>query len=155
MSNGKTHWRKIIPTRYVCADDLDGQTVTVLIRLIQSEKIQREGAKTEEKPVMYFASPSGKPSAKGMILNATNAKTLAEMYGPYVEDWISKPVALYPVEVRAFGETTMAVRMKRPVAKTPAQQAATATAHDDTALFADEDGEEVEDITDDTDEEDA
>lgn len=54
---------------------------------------------------------------KPMILNATNCKTIASLYGNYIEDWQGKKITLFIANVRAFGTTVEALRVEAKVPK--------------------------------------
>ena len=48
-----------------------------------------------------------------MVLNKTNAKTIASLYGNHVEAWPGKRITIYVQKnVRAFGSVTDALRIK-------------------------------------------
>lgn len=85
-----THWRSMMDkSTYLGAWDLpEGKDVVVRIKSV-SQATEIAGKKTR-KPILYF---EGKE--KGLLLNATNCKTVARLYGHYVEQWAGEYVALY------------------------------------------------------------
>jgi len=109
MGENKTHWKKLTNSNYIGAHDLaPGQELKLTITEIKMEKVTNSEGKTEE-----MATARYKGVNKPMILNKTNMKIIAELYGPYIEDWVGKVVTIHAVKVRAFGEVTEALRVKK------------------------------------------
>ena len=104
----------LFPSRYVAAADLNGNDVTLTIRRHDVEDMFSQG-KRVKKPVLYFEGEQ-----KGMVLNKTNALTIAELYGETVEGWRGKPITLFAAEVDAFGKKAIAIRVrnKKPAPRT-------------------------------------
>lgn len=102
----------MFPSKFVAASDLMGQDVTVTVAGIKQEGV---GAEEEIRPVLYFAGMT-----KGMVLNRTNAKRIAAIYGVDTDAWMGKPVTLYPSETEYAGETVPCIRVRQTVAAGPA-----------------------------------
>lgn len=101
------HVDLLFPSKYLKAADLRGKNVAVVIeRIAPREKLMMQGGKTDTKPVMYF-----KGKEKGQILNKTNARAIAKVYGPEVTNWIGKTVVIMSAEVEARGEMVEAIRV--------------------------------------------
>jgi hypothetical protein len=49
------------------------------------------------------------------VLNRTNAKRIAKLYGPDTDKWLGKPITLYPSECD-FGDETVPCLRVRPEA---------------------------------------
>lgn len=100
----------LYPSNYLKASDLgDAQPVVTIDRV----EVEPVGRGKEMKPVIYF---SGKQ--KGMVLNKTNSKKIAEIAGsPDTDDWHGVRVRLFATEVDFQGETVEAIRIKAPNAK--------------------------------------
>lgn len=111
-----THWKSLTDRDYIFAFDLNGKDVTVTITKVVQGELTSSGGRKTKKPVVYF---EGK--AKGLALNATNARTIAAMYGNYVEQWIGKSITLYPTTTQMGGETVEAIRIRpsKPKASAP------------------------------------
>lgn len=93
------------PSNYLKAADLNGKAVPVTIHQVKIEKVGRD---QQEKPVVYFMGKE-----KGMVLNVTNAKKIAQIAGSAeTEDWGGTVIAIYPTEVEFGGETVEAIRVK-------------------------------------------
>lgn len=118
MSQKKQAWRELYPTDHLCAEDLNGQELTVTISEIKKEKVRGDNG-NEEKLVAYF-----KGGKKGMVLNVTNLKTLQDLTGKkpseqsmYYEDYVGLKVKLFAKEIKAFGEWMLALRFKKTVVR--------------------------------------
>jgi hypothetical protein len=99
----------VFPSKYVKAADLEGRTVTLTIKDLRIEKMGH-GSEEERKPVLYFEK-----ATKGLVLNATNARTIAALYGDESDDWPGKRVTLYPTQVKAFGQLQACIRIKEEI----------------------------------------
>ena len=105
----KTHWRKLSNPNYIGAYSLDpGSDLILTIKNVKNELVIGTDGKKEECIVVYF-SDNDKP----MILNSTNAKTIAKLYkSPYIEDWSNRKIQLYVDKIKAFGELVEALRIR-------------------------------------------
>lgn len=108
----------MFPSKFVAASDLCGQDVSVVIGGIRVEKV---GADEEQRPVIYFQGMT-----KGMVLNRTNAKRIAAIYGADTDKWVGRPIALYPSEAEFGGDTVPCIRVRQepPLLSTLAPQQA-------------------------------
>lgn len=108
----KTHWKKLINQAYIGAYWLpEGEDVTVTIDYITREIITGTGGKKEECTVAHL-----KGDVKPFILNPTNSKTIAKLYGPYIEDWAGKRITLYASTTKMAGDTVECLRIRPQVA---------------------------------------
>lgn len=96
---------ELFPSKYLKASDLDGDT-TLTIEGVTTESMKTKDGKEEEKPVLLFAE------SKPMVMNVTNARAIATLYGDDTDTWGGKQITLYTAEVSAFGETTAAIRVR-------------------------------------------
>ena len=95
------------PSRYVSAPDIPrGITVTVKISKVEMENVAGTSDPDDDKPVCYFLGKS-----KGLALNKTNARALAEAFGDETDDWTGKTIGLYLVETEYKGRQTQGVRI--------------------------------------------
>jgi hypothetical protein len=112
MSKDKTHWKLLINPDYIGAYWLpEGQDVTVTIDYVVRELVTGTGGKKEECTVAHLQG------AKPFILNVTNSKSIAKLYGPYVEDWAGKPITLYASTAKLAGEMVECLRVRPQVAE--------------------------------------
>ena len=103
------NYQKFFPSKYINAADLDGQEdVLVTVRALGEEEIQNPEGGTEQKPVLRFEN-----AAKGLILNRTNADTIAGLYGADIEHWTGKQILLFVEKgVHAFGKKWDVIRIR-------------------------------------------
>lgn len=108
----KTHWKRLINPDYIGAYWLpEGQDATVTIDYVQRELITGTGGKKEECSVAHLVG------LKPLILNVTNSKSIAKLYGPYVEDWAGKQITLYASTAKLAGDTVECLRIRPQVAE--------------------------------------
>ena len=91
------------PSKYLKAADLQGREVSVTISHITMEDI----GDGEQKPTLYF---QGK--AKGLVLNKTNAGTIADQHGYDTDFWINKQIVLFPTQTDYAGKQVPCIRVK-------------------------------------------
>lgn len=111
-----THFKKLQNPHYIGAYSLNpGEERTVTVDRITTEQVTGpDGRKKEECVVAYLVGE------KPMILNVTNCKTLAALYGtPYVELWAGKKFTIYAATVNAFGGPVEALRIKNTLPTIP------------------------------------
>lgn len=114
----KTHWKKLMNPDYIGAYWLTpGEDATVVIDYVLREVITGTGGKKEECSVAHL-----KNGVKPFILNATNSKTIAKLYGPFIEDWSGCPITLYATTTRLAGDTVECLRVRPVVAQRVAPQ---------------------------------
>lgn len=101
---------------YLDGEELKGSTLVLTIKDIKPEKLKGHSGKEETKEVLYFAE-----TRKGLVLNKTNAKRIAILYGKMTGAWAGKQITLYTEKVQAFGETHNALRVA-PVNSLPWQE---------------------------------
>jgi hypothetical protein len=107
----KTHWKRLMNPDYIGAYWLpEGEDVTVTIDFVVREIITGTGGKKEECTVAHLKG------VKPFILNATNSKTIAKLYGPYIEDWAGKRITLYASTTKMAGDTVECLRIRPQVA---------------------------------------
>jgi len=92
MSTEKTHWKVLTNPDYIGCYSLptDGSDFPVTIESVSKSPVKGEGGKVEQLTVAKLVGQ------KPMILNKTNCKTIAALFGtPYIEDWAGKTILLY------------------------------------------------------------
>ena len=125
--------RLLFPTQYLSAADLRKEDRTVTIRGVTVDELKTSQG-SEKKPCVYFeetkaaADRDGKKE-KRLVLNKTNAMTIASLYGYEVDEWKGKRITLYPTQADAFGKTVDCIRVRPtvPPAAAPAEPTETAT----------------------------
>lgn len=91
------------PSNYLKADDLGKSRPVVTISDVRVEKVG-----DDEKPIVYF---EGKE--KGLVLNKTNAATIAELAdSSETDDWNGVRIRLYATKVDFQGRRVLAIRVE-------------------------------------------
>ena len=105
----ETHWKRLINPDYLGAYSLEaGEDMVLTIREVKRETITGTGGKKEECPVCHWQEKQ-----KPMILNVTNMKVIARMYGPYIEKWAGKKVQIYGSTTKFGGDTVECLRIRK------------------------------------------
>jgi hypothetical protein len=90
---------------FLKADDLKGKRVTVTIEDCKQELLRGDHGE-EEKWVLSF-----KGKEKRLVLNKTNANTIAALIGDDTDDWNGKEIKLYAALVDFQGRQVSAIRV--------------------------------------------
>ncbi|HSB89533.1 MAG TPA: hypothetical protein VLD63_05850 [Anaerolineales bacterium] len=121
--------RDALPGRYLTGDDLDGD-VTVVIDRVVLEPFRDPRTRLEtRKPVMYFQR-----AKRGLIVNRTNWRAVADLYGDESDNWTGKRITLTSTMVDAYGKQTRAVRVRPVRPPAPAAPAESAPARESVEL---------------------
>ena len=134
-----------VASEWLSGLDLVGRTVNVQIAGVEEVTVPepRTGRQICKVAVRFAGAK------KALLLNATNAKALAKLFGPETDAWAGKGVALRPENVQAFGATHCTVRvagaatvkLHKPATETPTPTTAEAELYvprgDDADLWAD------------------
>jgi hypothetical protein len=113
---------------YLKAPDLQNRTVTLVIEEVVAQEVGKDGNR-EVKPVCKF-----KGKAKKFVLNKTNARLLAELYGPRIEDWADKEITLVPSVTDWPKPGTACIKMQAPRDYVPSEEVAPAKPPHDPTL---------------------
>jgi hypothetical protein len=127
---------QLFPSKYVRAADLNGKTVTLTIAKLVLEELGH-GAEKERKPVLYFQK-----ATKGLVLNRTNAMTIAALYGDESDEWPGKRISIYPTRIRAFGAMQDTIRVKEEIPAQPRSHSISAPVEEAAEI------DDVEDVAD-------
>ena len=99
------------PSKYLKAGDLAGREVACTISRVVVENVGGQGAE-EDKPVLYLNGKS-----KGIVLNRTNAMTIAAKYGDDTDAWLDQPIVVYPDQTMYQGRMVDCIRLRVPAAQ--------------------------------------
>lgn len=106
------------PSKYIGEPDLKGKDVTLTIAKVQRDALQMKGGRKEKKIVLYFEQTD-----KMMVLNKTNAMTVAGLYGGEMMSWTGKRITLYPTTTQFGRNEVVCVRVREQVPSGGRQQA--------------------------------
>ena len=110
--------REALPGKYLTGDDLDEEVVVTIDRVVMEAFRDPRTRLEARKPVMYFQR-----AKRGLIVNRTNWRAVADLYGDESDHWTGKRISLVAMMVDAYGKQTRAVRV-RPPRSSPAARAA-------------------------------
>lgn len=112
------HWRSFTDRDYIFAYDLKGKDVTLTIERVVGAVVTGEKGKKSKKPIIFFKETKVDEQTqqkKGLVLNATNGKSIASLYGNETDEWVGKRVTLYPTTTESGGETVDCIRIRKRV----------------------------------------
>lgn len=96
---------EVFPSNYLKADDMKGKDYLVIIKNVVMKELG-QGKDAETKAVVYFEK-----TEKGLVLNKTNATTIAGFYGGETNGWIGKKITIGPRKTEFQGRAMMALRV--------------------------------------------
>lgn len=110
-------YRLLFPSSFLSAVDLHGKDVTLTIRRVLVEELQMTGGKKQKKPCVWFEETKAKADKTGteekrLVLNVTNARAVAKLYGNEVNDWSGKRITLYPTTTSFGPEVKDCIRVR-------------------------------------------
>lgn len=101
-------YRTMYDSQFLHEYDLTKDEVTVEIASVEVGELVAQGGRKSKKPLVKF-----KGAEKGLALNKTNGKAIAQMYGTDTADWIGKKVTLFRSTTEMAGETVRCIRVKK------------------------------------------
>lgn len=116
----------MFPSKYLKAEDLQHKSHRATILQIGQEMMKGDGTPQDLKWVMTLDSKTLPP--KGLVLNKTNAGTLAHKFGPETDKWLGQEVEVYPDNTTMQGRIVDCIRVRAVL-----QQAATEDVEEDLA----------------------
>ncbi len=101
---------ELIVSKYLKKEDFKEPTALTVL-YVTKEDVARPGATPEKKAVMFFRG-----EAKGMVLNPTNLKRAARIFGSdEVDDWIGKKIVVFhDKDVEYAGDIIGGLRLRAP-----------------------------------------
>ena len=96
----------MFPSKYLKASDI-GDTDLELTIIAVDEETLGQGNDADIRSVVYFSE-----TPKGLVLNKTNARAIASLYGDESDDWAGNQIRLYATEVDFKGEQMLALRVR-------------------------------------------
>lgn len=127
----------LFPSKFLKSADIKGREPTVCISKLEVEAV----AEGEHKPVLYFQNAS-----KGMVLNRTNADTIAQSYGPDTDSWLGKEITIYVARVQGPNGMTDGLRVRVPIRPAAAQRVAAPPAGNGNHIVQQRDGYQLSEI---------
>ena len=97
----------MFPSEYLAAEEFGGRDVKLVIKDVKLDDLRMTDGGTERKPILTFTK-----TKKKLVLNKTNATTIAKLYGGEARNWVGKEITLYPTECNAFGQQVECIRVR-------------------------------------------
>ncbi len=114
----RTDYRSLYDKDYIGAWDLKDKDVTVTITDVKGGELTAPGGRKSKKPVIYMNG-----TKKGFAINSTNGKTIAALYGNFVQGWVGKRITIYKSVTRnPDGSGDVDCIRVRPQAPAPSQR---------------------------------
>ena len=104
-----THWKNLFPSKMMLLGSQNlnqGEELVAKIRHVEIQQIKSSTGMADDVPVVTFEN------APPMVLNITNVKTIASLYGPSSHHWKGPSIQVYATMVKAFGSEVMALRVR-------------------------------------------
>ena len=106
----KTHYKKLKNPNYIGSWDLTDKNGIVSDLVVKITDVKKD---------MVFDGKGGQDECvvinlenyKPLIANSTNLKTIASLYGNFIEDWQGQSIKLTVKRIKAFGEFHEAIRV--------------------------------------------
>jgi len=115
---------EMFPSKWLKASDLQGKDWTLTI---DGQSMENLGEPDEPaKSVLHF-----KNAKKGLVLNRTNAETIAAMHGYDSDAWVGKEITLFATTTLFKGRTTDCIRIRAKAQEQPTFHADPPPAADD------------------------
>jgi hypothetical protein len=95
------HIDALYPSRFLRCADLSGKPRRVTIA-----GLKREDIGGEQKNILAFTNE------KSLVLNKTNARSIAKLYGDETRGWNGKDIVLVPAQVDFRGDIVDAIRVR-------------------------------------------
>ena len=109
----------MFPNKYLKAADLEvrGGDVTLTISKVTGEELQQVDGATKQGWIVYFEETAARArkdnvDEKRLVLNKTNAKSIAAVCGNDTEQWIGSKITLYATKCMAFGKQQDCIRVR-------------------------------------------
>lgn len=115
---------ELFPSNRLKAEDAEHEDLILTIDHVDVETFDN-GAK----PVLYFRNEK-----RSLVLNKTNAQTIAKLHGNDTDQWAGKRIALYATEVEFKGDTVLGLRVRLRAPKPAAAKPVPAGTDDDDEL---------------------
>lgn len=104
----------VYPSKYLKSADLQGRIAKLKIINIGYEQIG-----TDHRLVLYFQNKE-----KGLVLNKTNGRTIADVFGDETDNWIGAELDVFSMKVDMQGRMVDGLRVRVPPPRqNPAPQA--------------------------------
>jgi len=119
---GATDWRAYFDSSCLRVWHLTGKERTFRIAKVTrltSELVNGGKREIKKQPRLELQDSKGQKVPLPLLLNKTNAKTIARLYGNNPAAWIGKLITLFPSQTSVGGEDVDCIRVRNEVPKRP------------------------------------
>ena len=107
----------MFPNKYLKADDLGSKDWTMTISKVTGEDLQQNDGTKKGAFLVYFSETADSAlknhsDEKRLVLNKTNAKSIAKQHGNDTDNWIGKKIVVYATTCKAFGSDVDCIRVR-------------------------------------------
>lgn len=117
-------YRTMFDLEFIAGFELGQREATFTIESVSGQKIKGAEGKENKRPVVVFTEKRRDGQPIKLVVNKTNGRTIADLYGNDTKNWVGRRVTLFAMQVKAFGKTDLAVRVRptRPADNAPTVQ---------------------------------
>lgn len=101
-------YRSMYDQQYIGAWDLGDGDITVTIAKFEAGKVKNKDGESR-KIILFF---EGSKTSKGMVVNKTNARTIAGLYGKDVSKWVGRRITLFATTTQVGRDTVDCIRVR-------------------------------------------
>jgi hypothetical protein len=123
---GATDWRAYFDSTCFRVWHLGGKERAfkiVKVSRLTSEMVNGSKREIKKQPRLALADLKGQAIPLPLLLNKTNAKTIAKLYGNSPSAWVGKFISLFPSTTSVGGEDVDCIRVRNQVPKLKATKA--------------------------------
>lgn len=95
-----THWKTLHANKNLLLGSHnlnENEEIVAEILSVEIEEIRNTSGQIEKLPILQFTN------APPMVLNITNSRSLALLYGEYYDNWVGKKIQIFSTKVKGFG----------------------------------------------------
>ena len=98
---------ELCPSPHLEAMDLGDEIGASAVVTVDRVELKTVGAEQVRKGVVFF-----KEFERGMVINKTNSRTIAGLYGSNTDEWIGERITIYRSETSFQNRTVPCIRVK-------------------------------------------
>lgn len=111
---GIDHYEALFDSTYLRWFDLNGQPSLVVIKSTERKELTLRGGAKKKAPVIDIEQIQGAiTDIKPLVLNRTNADSIASIHGNRPSEWPGKEIVLYQDVTKLKGQETNCIRIRK------------------------------------------
>jgi hypothetical protein len=108
MVDAEDDFDALYGSKYLSVADLKDREPKLVIGKVEVVELREKNGATKLKRVVWFNG-----ATKGLVVNKTNAKKLADSYGKKAADWVGQNIELYAEDTQ-FGKGVRVRPLRKP-----------------------------------------